>query len=439
MQRFKLSKHLLKIPDFPEPGKTLYFQTRTRAQILGDEELAALLKKIPDETSFEQQKTLEVLKRMGIVTFEDFDEDALIRKWFETIRNKRQSLEATILTTYSCNFACTYCVEGEDHPDIKMDNKTAYRTSQFVREKFEKHQPGMVDLVFYGGEPLLNEEPIQIIVSQVRCFSEERGIPFSFRLITNGSLLTPKKVDELKVMGLRQVKVTLDGTREFHNKRRPFRNGKPSYDIIMNNIDYAATKVLVHIGGNFDRENADSMIQLLEELDTRGLRDKIAMVSFKPISKSIPDIENPVRPGTELRCDYADPETAHTVFKLWKEARIRGFKVLKTVGMDLCSMTTNPLMFVIDPKGKIFRCPAFVGYNNFISGDIYRGEEERLPARNIEEECLRCPYVPLCGDGCSYASFVLYGDENKRVCQKDYMEYIVKENIKFNYRLSHSM
>lgn len=406
---------------------------------MGDDELKELLNTTTGFTGTpDREQTIKALTKMGMLVPENTDEDQVLAEWFNAIRNKRKVLQATVLTTYGCNFACTYCVEGEDHPEISMDGQTAYRTSQFLQAKIEKYSPERVDVVFYGGEPLLNQEPIRIIVPQVRHFSEKRGIPFSFRLITNGALLTPGKTDELKQMGLKQVKITVDGTREHHDKRRPYRNGGGTYDTVMKNLEYAAAKVKVHLGGNFDAENADSMISLLDELEKRGLKDQLAMVSFKPIAESVTDIHNQARPGIELRCDYNDPETARIIFNLRKETILRGFKAPPGIGMDLCSMTTNPLMLVIDPRGSLFRCPAFVGYNQFISGTIERGEGDRPPARSLDSECRSCPYVPLCGEGCSFASFIRHGDINRMSCQKTFMEYIVRENIKLNYRLSHN-
>ena len=34
------------------------------------------------------------------------------------------------------------------------------------------------------------------------------------------------------------------------------------------------------------------------------------------------------------------------------------------------------------------------------------------------EQCLDCPYVPLCGGECAYESFVTFGDYTKKLCKK---------------------
>lgn len=40
---------------------------------------------------------------------------------------------------------------------------------------------------------------------------------------------------------------------------------------------------------------------------------------------------------------------------------------------------------------------------------------------DIWEQCLDCPYVPLCGGGCAYESFVTFGDYTKSYARRRYL------------------
>jgi len=102
----------------------------------------------------------------------------------------------------------------------------------------------------------------------------------------------------------------------------------------------------------------------------------------------------------------------------------------------------------------IYKCPAFVGHERFASGSIDEGEQSAGagettgaaapggdPAgtqvsanRELWQRCRECPYVPLCGEGCQFGSYLRYGDTSKLNCRKEFIEYMVREHLKLNYR-----
>lgn len=92
-------------------------------------------------------------------------------------------------------------------------------------------------LSFFGGEPFLKYN--QIVLPLIKYTSEQckfRNISFNISFTSNGSLITPKRITEIKNIGPLAVQITLDGNKETHNKTRFFQNGRGSYDIITKNI-----------------------------------------------------------------------------------------------------------------------------------------------------------------------------------------------------------
>ena len=134
-----------------------------------------------------------------------------------------------------------------------------------------------------------------------------------------------------------------------------------------------------------------------------------------------------------MGCVYFDPAVMESMIKLKRSILERGFRTDTGLVVNLCSMVMNACFFIVDPRGKIFRCPAFVGREEFAVGDISDRGGEDFSSLDLWRRCMECPYVPLCGDGCSYAAYVRYGDAARLNCQNGFMEFMVRENLKLNY------
>jgi sulfatase maturation enzyme AslB (radical SAM superfamily) len=69
----------------------------------------------------------------------------------------------------------------------------------------------------------------------------------------------------------------------------------------------------------------------------------------------------------------------------------------------------------------------------FAVGDIATGEAAALGTPELWRRCAECAYSPLCGDGCMYGAYMRYGDPARLNCPKEYVEYVVRENLKSQY------
>ncbi len=431
----KLSKYTVILKDFPQESLYLIYNTRTQAQVVVDKNLRERLKsKNFEAKNSEEEETFKTLKRMGIVVDDSTDEDKILEEWFALIQNDRTTMRAMVLTTYDCNFACPYCVEAGVRKKVYMSEKTAKDAANYIIRRTSDLGPKKLSLTFYGGEPLMNIKAIEIVSTAVKKHCETEGIDFSFGITTNGSLLVPRVVDKLVPLGLRSAKITIDGTREFHNKKRPFANGKGSFDVIIKNILSVVDKIDITVGGNFDEENVESIPALLDYLKDLGLDKKLKLVNFKPIFETINDMGS-YTSDTDMGCVFFRDDVMENLVKLRRIVLEKGFKASPGIGINVCTMVMNPSFFVIDPEGILYRCPAFVGYTQFSVGDIYHYGEEDFSTKSLWKRCKDCSYVPLCGDGCLYAAYIRFGDPEKLNCQKTFMEYMVRENLKINYEM----
>lgn len=108
--------------------------------------------------------------------------------------------------------------------------------------------------------------------------SKEHKFDYEASMISNGYLLNKKNVDRLVELRVRTVQVTLDGPSENHNKKRPLKNGQDSFSTILENIDYASTRLGVGVRVNVDQSFSTQIVaELLEELKARDLQRKIGV------------------------------------------------------------------------------------------------------------------------------------------------------------------
>jgi uncharacterized protein len=429
----KRSRYSLSIDKFPAPGKTLYFSTRTQAQVAVGAELRAVIEGLPARADNGSADTpLAKLRDLGIVVDDGTDETADLETWFARLNAGDDALKPTILTTYACNLACVYCVEEGVRDPVFMDADTARRAAAYVLERARRQGVKRIALTFYGGEPLLNPEALRTIASSLKTSCPEAGLAFGFGLITNGTLLSAALVDELTGLGLAGIKVTLDGDRAAHDARRPFGNGRGSYDEILARIEAVADRTGVEIGCNVDDGNESGIMALLDELVRRGLARRIRKITFKPVSPSPADRRG-LAPTAELSCGWAEPAAMRRLATLRAAAITRGLPVEEGIGVHVCDALSGDSAFAIDPTGVLYRCAGFVGHPEFSAGDIGGATRDDGLRSGQWRRCADCPLVPLCGDGCPFGAWVRFGDPGALHCNREALETLVAGTIRVNY------
>jgi MoaA/NifB/PqqE/SkfB family radical SAM enzyme len=103
---------------------------------------------------------------------------------------------AHIIPTRRCNLSCRYCNEYDDF-------SAPIPTEEMIRRIDRLAYLGTSIITISGGEPLLHPE-IEKIISRIRYHGIIAGI------ITNGYLLTPKKIMALNEAGLEHLQISID-------------------------------------------------------------------------------------------------------------------------------------------------------------------------------------------------------------------------------------
>lgn len=317
-----------------------------------------------------------------------------------------------------------------------MSSRTADRFVEFAADAMNRKNKGRKELhiTFYGGEPLLSVELICSISIRLSAAAERTGIRYSFSLMTNGTLLTGKVVQKLMPLGLTDVYVTLDGPKDIHDCARPFKGSGSSFDSIVRNLREVCGNIAPSVGGNFTETNFKRFPELLDYMAEVGLTpEKLKSVQFFPVVDESPDFR-PAGFRDGLVTFNAQWFSDASIY-LREEILKRGYKT-ERISPASC-MFESQCGLMINYDGNVFRCPGQIGREEFACGNIFSGVKDVSPHGNSwnNNECLSCPYLPLCFGGCRYMKYVRDGNMDGVDCRKPYLdatlEAMVKQDIRY--------
>jgi len=134
--------------------------------------------------------------------------------------------------TNSCNLACSYCYIRKTPGNMSLE--TGMLAIDKMVQSCIDHSVGNIDIKFSGGEPLLRFELLKKLVDYSQ--SDNHGVNVSYSIVTNATLVTPAIAKYLKDYNF-GMGVSLDGISKTANYNRRYRNGKNSFDNVINGIN----------------------------------------------------------------------------------------------------------------------------------------------------------------------------------------------------------
>lgn len=427
MNKLRFSKYA--IQSQIDENKALFFNTIDRSIVELESNFVELINSnvLRDDNDLETKESIEQLKQMGFLVEENHDDDASGYQWYKDVRNKKDLIDLTILTTYSCNLACPYCVENGVKNRIFLKPDTSASIVKWIESLILKDHPKELRITFYGGEPLLNKKELYNICDEINYLATKYNLSKNLRMISNGVLLDQNTVHALKEHGINWVKITLDGFGDDHDAKRPTLGGKGTFDKIISNVLYAANHLKVTIGTNFNHENYDSVTTLIDYLHSLGLHEKLESFYAKPILSTIGDkIASAISQQCTI-CKMSETDCGNIV-SLTKYAMEKGFNVKDRMALGPCQALMYH-SYVIDPLGNIFKCPGFVGRYEFKIGHVKDGDiNEEKSYRNLDLnlKCKSCHYMPICASGCRHSAYMETGDDKAESCEMKYFETTLK-------------
>ncbi|WP_321920616.1 radical SAM protein [Paraburkholderia tropica] len=204
---------------------------------------------------------------------------------------------------------------------------------------------------WFGGEPLAAKEIVLDVARHALECAHASGSILSGNLTTNGYFLTPTLMGELVRLNHNNFQISLDGSRELHNKTRILANGGGTFDRILRNLiqlsetnfDFTIT-IRLHL----TETNAASLESLIYLLSSLFGNDKRFQIFFKKINQLTATLPSDLHLiSKERETDIAN--------KLSKQALLHGLRVASSGNAKMC-YAARPNSLAIRASGKIQKC-----------------------------------------------------------------------------------
>lgn len=286
----------------------------------------------------------------------------------------------------------------------------AYEALATIEPVKEKRYQG---LLLYGGEPLLkkNQEIVKYIVN--------KGVSLGYRFaaISNGFELENYE-DILGPDKLGALQITIDGPRDQHNTTRVHKDGIPTFDKILSNVELALNKgCKIAIRMNTNMKNIDKISVLHELFEKKGFyKNPLFQLNSALIYDYLDDLKVKDDKAKEVNYmthkDYIDVYEKHPDFNFEDEGFYKRISDSITKGQRLmlqptyCGAPSNS--YLLDPYHNIYACWERVGDGNQVVGKYSKDgvkffpNLEEIHSHNISEKdsCSKCKFVFLCRGGC---------------------------------------
>jgi len=285
---------------------------------------------------------------------------------------------------------CIYCCENQEWTEIKGFNvvdKPSYKIQdliKFILKNRERFNDEEVYIIFYGGEPLLNQVWIKDFMKQAE------GLDFNYALFTNGTLLS--KADNYIIEHLDYLFVSIDGDEEINDRFR----GKGNYRRVISGLSSIETR--------FNGKKIAMMTMTLYNKvyeSALAILDKFDFIYWKLLSSN--KLENTevfkrdYDRGLDLLIDYwiAQMEKGRVIGIIPFLAVVT--TLLDGVRQENFRCDVGDILVSVDTDGNCYSCDEMVDEKHRI-GSIYDSiAKKRIPH---SERCERCEYRYICGGRC---------------------------------------
>ncbi|HPZ06745.1 MAG TPA: radical SAM protein [Candidatus Eremiobacteraeota bacterium] len=343
-----------------------------------------------------------------------------------------------LLLSQSCNQACIYCLNGRKtyRKDEKliMSEDIACTAVKSALSTIADH--GRMEVVFFGGEPLLNwplaKKIINYCETELKPANPEKTI--AYHLTTNLTIFPDDLIETAKKYNMTFL-VDIDGPEEIHNKSRPFVDGRGSFRNTAENIDKLVREGLhVALRATVTSINDSFMMDIAKthkELGGSGC----AFVPLNPVDSDGKLLPLSLCPSPE-KFKKGLKEVFHS--GLWDVKDLYPFNEylarLKPFYRNQwgcgAPFGNTPVVTV---TGEIYSCIYLVGNKKYKVGHILKND---FPRREVVDymlsvvdvdyrsKCSKCNFRYLCGGGCPVGIFSIEGHREATGKMKRYVRTI---------------
>lgn len=166
-------------------------------------------------------------------------------------------LGVSLNITERCNLRCKMCYTWR--MNIEKEELSENNILQMISDM---KKWGVDRLNISGGEPLLRKNAVYKVLSLCKEYGIQTG------LVTNGWLLDKKTADQLMILDLSRLSVSIDGFGDVHDSIRGVKGSFDRAIDALNNINSSKDELekscVVHINSVICNENLDMLIDLID-------------------------------------------------------------------------------------------------------------------------------------------------------------------------------
>ena len=342
-----------------------------------------------------------------------------------------------------CNLGCTYCyAEGGSFGGTPRNMPWEIAEASVHRLLAEAKTGERVNLAFLGGEPLVNRDLIRQATELAARLAGIRKIPIGFSITTNGTLLNADDAAFFERYGF-AVTVSLDGVGEIHDRLRPTKGGRGTYERAIANV-----KLLLE---RQRRMQVSARVTITPaNLGLRAILDHFVDLGFHSVGFS------PMLSAPTGRGEMQAPDLGVLLDEMiacgreFERRTLAGerypFANLMTALEEIHRGTHRPYpcgagagYFGVSAAGSLFACHRFVEDDAAAMGHVESGvdrdRQRRWLAERVvdrQEPCRSCWARYLCGGGCHYEAI----HRGRPACDyiRGWLEYAIGAYIRISTR-----
>ena len=343
----------------------------------------------------------EMLHANGILVDAEIDEKARWAEEYDRGRKDMSYIDLTIMLTEDCQMRCQYCFEGS-----KKKNTIRETTIERVLA-FLKRYVGVCSrlrVTWFGGEPLIAYKHLKSMTGKLIDFCRENNISYSADITTNGYAMSPTRCHELvHELNVKRFIITIDGPERIHEQRRPLVTKRPTFNVIMRNIETLIENgAFVSIRMTIDRGNVDYVPEFLNYLAESPLKGRVGLAFCRTIDYNF-------TPDNIKELLFTEREFTDVEWYLIQHAHKLGiwrYHFPHSAPLGGCLRQGD---IVVGVDGKVYKCLDTLGDERWITGSIdddsnspewLKRWHQWTPFDN--DKCASCPLVPLCNGGCPH-------------------------------------
>lgn len=395
------------IVNINEKGKNYIYNVLTKKCNLLEEEIYNIVKNNNIERIVRDGKLLKLMLTNGYIIKDKDDELDMVEYKYHEISYKLDTLEITMIMTHSCNFNCIYCYQtGLSTP---ITEESAEKILKFIEKKINNGVK-RIYINWFGGEPLMEYHMVEQLSRDILELSRRKGASYIGRITTNGYLLNKIMFEKLLATHILVFIVTLDGTKDYHDRQRMLKDGSGTYDTIMSNLKEIRNikrNFIFDIRVNVSENNYNEMENFINKFNINFGQYRQFNLVFEAVhdwhgERIQEHLEQVVSDVSKIAALYKLSARKHIELQSYLKydeaiqfcpaSKKNGFVITGDAFVYKCEMAMN------DKNLKSDNCIGYIDKNGNMIVD--EKKEARWLTRSRElEKCYNCVAYPYCMGG----------------------------------------